>query len=90
MTSPDDPEGGDPRDGDPEDANRQDEQEDELNLAYLPPPRNSFVTGLLRQCGRAHSKRTGACEPGARSPSSARPPQIKMGPMRGKRRSCAR
>jgi len=49
MTSPSDTEDGDPRDGDPEDANRQDEQEDELNLAYLPPPeliRHGLITPM--------------------------------------------
>lgn len=49
MTSPDDPEGGDPRDGDPTnggkatgDGNQQDEQQDELNLAYLPPHARAY------------------------------------------------
>ena len=56
-------------------------------------PRLSAATrkSLLRQRGRAHSKRAGPCEPGARGqfPPQDTPNQ-KWAPMRGKRRSCAR
>jgi ABC-type proline/glycine betaine transport system substrate-binding protein len=44
MTSPDDPRDGDPGNGGKAtgDGNRDDEQQDELNLAYLPPHARAY------------------------------------------------
>jgi len=94
MTSPDDPEDGDPRDGDPRnggkatgDGTPQDEQQDELNLAYLPPHARAYYANADERIQNALAH----VNP-ARAVSFLRktPQNQKWDPMRGKRRSCAR
>lgn len=91
MTSPDDPEGGDPRNGGKATGDENNRHEDELNLAYLPPPGTHSSRAYYANADERIQSALAHVNP-ARAVSFLRktPQNQKWAPMRDKRRSCAR